>query len=261
MESYRQVITPERATELLGTTEHNRSVMQNWVTTLSRDMVAGRWQLTPQGIILDEDGRLLDGQHRLSAVVRAKVPVEFWVTEGSPSEVFRYLDSGRSRTMYDRLTISGYPDATQLAAISRKVFAWKIGQPWKCKVVATRDELLEIIDNDPSVGEAAKFAHSWKSRPAPASAGFAWWLLTNVDAADGTWFMERLRNGTDLAENSGVWAVWDRLWRQQQPGKYQAPELTVAYMINGWNAQRESRSITRLMFRNPVSNENYPIPH
>lgn len=261
MESYLEEVTPERAKDLLRTNDLNRSLNQNWVTTLARDMTAERWELTPQGIILAEDGSLLDGQHRLSAVVRAGLPVKFWVTKGAPAEIFKHLDTGRSRSMYDRLKISGYADAAQLASIARKVFAWQNGQPWSTKTVPTRDELQDIIDKDPLLADAAKFAHGWKSRPAPATAAFVWWLLMGVDTEDATWFMERLRNGTELAENSGVWAAYDRLWRQAQPGKFQKPQLTVAYIINGWNVQRDSRRVSRLMFKNPLSNENYPSPH
>jgi hypothetical protein len=260
MRSYRELITPDMAAELLRGGDHNRSLNQNWVTTLSRDMIAGRWKLTPQGIVLDEDGKLLDGQHRLSAVVRAKVPAEFWVTEGAPFEMFRYLDGGRSRSMYDRLKISGYDDPSQLAAISRKVYAWRSEQPWKMTKHPSRDELQEIIDKDSSLPDAAKFAHGWNSRPNPATAGFAWWLFTNIDAEDGIWFMERLRTGADLPENSGVWAVRDRLWRQSEQGRFQKTELTLAYVILGWNAYRDNRSVTRLSVRNPLTNENYPKP-
>lgn len=261
MKSYLEEITPDRAATLLRVNEFNRSLNQNWVATLSRDMAAGRWQVTPQGIILDDDGHLLDGQHRLSAVVRAGVPVKFWITEGAATEVFKHLDAGRSRSMNDRLKISGYADPSQLAAISRKVFGWNSGQPWSYNTTPTREELQEIIDKDPLLGDAAKFAHGWKSRPAPAVAGFMWWLLVSIDAEEGNWFMERLRNGTELAENSGVWAVYDRLWRQAQPGKFQKPQLTIAYMINGWNHQRDGKSVQRLYFKNPLSNENYPRPH
>lgn len=261
MESYLAEITPDRAAELLKDRDFNRSLNQNWVTTLSRDMKSGRWELTPQGIILAEDGRLLDGQHRMSAVVRAGIPVKFWVTEGAPIEIFKHLDTGRPRSMYDRLKISGYADPSQLAAISRKVFGWQNSQPWSSRTVPTREELQGVIDSDPLLADAARFAHGWRSRPAPATAGFVWWLFMRVDAEDANWFMERLRNGTELAENSGVWAAYDRLWRQATPGKFQKPELTVAYIISGWNAQRDGRKVQRLMFRNPLSNENYPIPH
>lgn len=260
MKSYLQEIDPEKAKDLLRTTKLNRSLNQNWVTTLSRDMRSGHWQPTPQGLVLDEQGNLLDGQHRLSAVVRADMPVTFWVTEGAPADMFKHLDGGRSRSMSDRLKISGYSDASQLAAIARKVYAWRIGQPWSYNITPTREELQEVIDKEPLLADAAKFAHGWRSRPAPATAAFAWWLFANVDAEDGTWFMDRLSNGTELTENSGVWAVYDRLWRQAPPGKFQKPQLTLAFMINGWNAQRDGREVRRLMFRNPLSNENYPVP-
>jgi hypothetical protein len=263
MESYLEEITPDKAKELLRTVKDNRSLVQNYVTVLARDMSAERWYASPQGLVLDDQGNVLDGQHRLSAVVRAGVPVKFWVTRGVPRNAFKYLDAGRSRSMADRLRISGYADSTQLAAITRKVFAWEKGQPWSYTTVASRDDLQETIDKNPLLLEAAKFAHAWRSpsRLAPATAAFAWWLFMGMAEEEASWFMERLRTGTELPVDSGVWAVHDRLSRDPERGKYMKPQLTVAYMITGWNAQRDGRPVKRLMFRNPLTNDNYPVPH
>jgi hypothetical protein len=103
-----------RAGELLGSQDaalrgvqgpyrHQRSLSALRVSEYSREMLAGRWRLTHQGIALDPQGRLLDGQHRLRAVLEADlsqsgIVVPMMVTVGVPRDTFAVMDSGRPRS-------------------------------------------------------------------------------------------------------------------------------------------------------------------
>jgi hypothetical protein len=72
----------------------------------------GGWTLTHQGIAFDENGELVDGQHRLNAVIEANVPVEMNVTTNvhrQPGEAFT-IDMGRKRTYANVATMSGVDD-------------------------------------------------------------------------------------------------------------------------------------------------------
>jgi hypothetical protein len=46
------------------------------VRDFAEAMRRGDWRLTHQGIAFDASGALVDGQHRLAAIVEADVPVE-----------------------------------------------------------------------------------------------------------------------------------------------------------------------------------------
>lgn len=65
--------------------ERNRTVSWPRVKTISRDMKAGAWKLTHQAICFGGDGKLIDGQHRLYAVVDADVTVPMLVVRSSLS--------------------------------------------------------------------------------------------------------------------------------------------------------------------------------
>lgn len=80
-----ELITPAYATEVLETKNpRNRTVSEQTVNIYATDMKKGRWTLTHQGIAFDTDGNLIDGQHRLWAVVFAETPVEMLVTREIP---------------------------------------------------------------------------------------------------------------------------------------------------------------------------------
>lgn len=60
-------ITPDLATQYLSHNAKHRDINEKKVAKLASDMDAQNWQLNGKVIIFDSNGRLLNGQHRLSA--------------------------------------------------------------------------------------------------------------------------------------------------------------------------------------------------
>jgi hypothetical protein len=261
MHSYLLEITPDKAGKMYRTVKNDRPLSEKYAQTLAKDMANDRWVLTPQGLVLDEQGDVLDGQHRLRAVVISGRTVAFWVTDGVPREVFAALDSGRPRTMANLLSIDREENYVQLAAIARRVCRWHTGQAWTVVSVPTKAELREVIDTDPLVRKAARFAHRWRARPAPNTAGFGWWLFKQVDDEDATWFMERLRDGAELADGNPVLTLRNWLNKPGIHGQFIRQEAVVGQMIVCWNHWRRSEPHGKLAPpRNPWSNDNFPRP-
>ena len=100
-------VDPPQAFRWLEGNTHNRPVNQLHVERLARDMVADRWRLTHQGIAFDNTGLLIDGQHRLWAIIQANVTVKLRVFFNEPTENRHVLDTGERRTNLDVLNITG----------------------------------------------------------------------------------------------------------------------------------------------------------
>jgi hydrogenase maturation factor len=117
-----RTITPEVATRLLETNTVNRVLRQWKIDQYARDMKAGKWKLTHQGMALSTEGNILDGQHRLWAVVESGVTIECMVTTGFEREIAAYIDSGLGRTMADHLRIGFGVHAGNMAiAVARRI--------------------------------------------------------------------------------------------------------------------------------------------
>lgn len=101
-----EVITPDRAKEILRTNTHNRKLKPYLVTRYAKTMRDGQWTTSHQGIAFDEDGNLVDGQHRMEAVVLADVAVPFLVTYGIQKRAVRDIDTGSNRTIADGLLLA-----------------------------------------------------------------------------------------------------------------------------------------------------------
>lgn len=99
------LVTPEMANEWLSRNEVNRKLRPGFVEFLASEIKRGNFQLTHQGIAFDEHNRLIDGQHRLYAIIQANQAVEMMVTLDVPSYKFNILDIGITRTASDILRI------------------------------------------------------------------------------------------------------------------------------------------------------------
>ena len=101
-----ETITPAIAKAYLLSNNNNRPLRQNHIRLLASDIKNGDWQITHQGIAFDSTGRLIDGQHRLHAIIQAGVAIQILVTRGCSSSSFSILDRGANRTPSD---IIGWP--------------------------------------------------------------------------------------------------------------------------------------------------------
>lgn len=106
---------------MLKCNTRNLPVRQSHVDYLASEMAAGRWHLTHQGIAFDSDV-LVDGQHRLLAVVQSGVTIQAWVFGDVPLAVQCLVDKGRVRSIADELFhFEGVTNAKLKASACRAV--------------------------------------------------------------------------------------------------------------------------------------------
>jgi len=98
-------IGPVEATVLLQHTGGNRTIRQYTVDQYVRDIRAKHWPVTHQGMALTKSGRLIDGHHRLKAVVACEESIRCLVTFGLEEAALGAVDSGALRSVVDRLVI------------------------------------------------------------------------------------------------------------------------------------------------------------
>ena len=68
-------LTPELATKLLARNTHNRTISSSRIRQYAADMAAGNWAFNGEAIKVSEGGQILDGQHRLRAVIESDVTI------------------------------------------------------------------------------------------------------------------------------------------------------------------------------------------
>lgn len=76
------VINPSEAEAYLKNNAMHRKIKQKKVDAYMKEMVDGKWRLNGKALIFDSNGRLLNGQHRLSAVVQSGTTLTTLVVRG-----------------------------------------------------------------------------------------------------------------------------------------------------------------------------------
>ena len=107
MEVNKVLITPEYALELLSDNIGNRKVKEQVVARYVKDMLAGCWKEdTGELIKIAQDGTILDGQHRLLAIVKSGVEISLHIATGLSNDIFSVIDTGTLRDANDTLFVN-----------------------------------------------------------------------------------------------------------------------------------------------------------
>ena len=193
-------ITPELASEWLT---HNytgqRKLSQNVVGSYAHDIKNGNWDMDcPDPIMFAEDGTLINGQHRLNAIIRAGVPCYMLVGRGYRKDTFAYLDNGFKRNVGDYLGNNGKLNA----AITNVVFCLAEGEfpittslsglafrGQRHGVKPSRYDLVEYFrGNADSITRYAKMAHRMRQVLKVGSEkafGAFLWMVSNLNTESG----------------------------------------------------------------------------
>lgn len=163
-----ETITPVLAEEYLRHNKKNRQLRKNLVSYYAKQMKDGQWMLNGEGIIFNEEGILVDGQHRLAAVAESGVNVEMLVVRNADKDSFATIDSGLSRKTSDIFFVKGIPNATTISSIISRYFKLTIN--WtlstrvtcrKCSNTCSRQDLLNEYSKDEDFWqEIMRFAKS-----------------------------------------------------------------------------------------------------
>lgn len=287
MKSDWEDIDAATAGRYLATADTKRPRTASTVNTYKRDMLAGAWFETHQGLAFgDKDGQevMLDGGHRMLAVIEADkdqpgITIRFWVTRGMDPGAFEGVDIGRTRST-SNMVQAWYPDTPyykEVGSIARRARTYLSGRPWT-RAQSSKHELHAYIEEHPTLWEAARYAHHWKLPRAtlpPVAAGFVYWIFTHIDAADGVTFMDRVQSGIGLEDQRDpVWVLRDRLlgselgrqhpnflaYRMSARGR--EPEVAVALTVMAWNKWRNGEKIAKLQLPKGslLTDETFPVP-
>lgn len=157
-------IGPEQARQMLERNGRNRTVNTRAVARYANDMREGKWTLNGEPLIFDFNGNLLDGQHRLYAVIEAGISAQFLVVTDTDPDVFDTIDIGNKRTGGDILSIRGYKYSKTLAAILRTTHHYKLQGFHNNRHTAEnntknqrRIDHLELVQKYPTAVQAAEY--------------------------------------------------------------------------------------------------------
>lgn len=264
----RTTITPDQAARLLERNENNRKFSPNAkrFRQLCRALTNGEWQFNGDAIRIDWNGRLIDGQHRLQAVVATGTPIDTILVEGLNPQSQETMDTGKARTVADFLSMRGEKNAAILAAVilRRSVAdattlktAFGIGAS-----VRTVSEQLAYFNDHPELREYAARGQAIRKNVALTGALAATLMVEfdRRDKEDSDYFWARLYDGAGLPDGSPILVLRNTLIRLRDKERGRLPETYLAALtIKAWNKYRRGETIGGLNYRVGGANpEKFP---
>lgn len=128
--SEEMLITPAIAAEFLEHNKCNRQISQSVVDKYADQMLQGKWLVTHQGIAIDENGNLQDGQHRLLAIIKSGVSIKMIVFENTDPEAFGVIDGHLVRNKGHIAHIRGVANASEATTIASAMIAGMTRVTW-----------------------------------------------------------------------------------------------------------------------------------
>jgi len=255
-------ITPEQALNMLSrNTLRQRTLTKSRVNKLAHAIIAGQWKITHQPIAIDPQGNLLDGQHRLSAIVEAGQAVKIHIAWDADPETFGVIDVGGSRTTGNILQIAGYTNVSFLGACARLLLAYdavagttqSLGSASR---LLTQQDILDFLEQT----EEGHYLSSAIIRAGGTAAALGHYGLTTglgvfidlIEVRSG-WpdtaqeFLSRLHDGAELPAGSPILALRRYFigGGVQVTSHSRKAEMTLALLLKCWNdyVNKKERSI------------------
>lgn len=259
-----ELITPEKAREYLGHNLRNRNVRRADVKAYADDMASGNWRYVGDPIKFSKQGRLIDGQHRLIALVDAGVTLKFAVMRGLDLEDQLVLDTGIRRTFGDHLKFLGETNASWYASIIRAVTVWNTEGHVRGRDRVPFSRLEETYEKYPELKDSlsvVRFANE-TVRTGFVAGGLVWWLLHQRDAAECGEFFYLLSTGEGLGKGHPIYALRRILLADVRKGRTRQSlpaQNIAALMIKAWNKWKLGEQIEVLVWRGGGSSpEDFP---
>lgn len=209
------------AEEILGRSAPNRGVMHSRVLSLANEMRQRKWQLNGETIVISDKGTLLDGQHRLFAIIEFGAPVQITIATGAPESAFETIDTGRTRSAGDILGMAGYLNGGLSAAAAGMI--WRLFHNASHREVCMPFMSLEIVKKFPAIDKWAPFvaAQNNKVRSIPGGSFLtALTYLEDIAGKPGTaeGFFAGMSTGAELEEGNPILTLRNRLINLRSTG-------------------------------------------
>lgn len=259
-------ITPDMAEQYLAKNTHNRNPKNSNLKKVVRALENGEWKLNGEAIKIAVDGTILDGQHRLLAIVSTGIPMTTLIIRGLANESQETMDGGSPRSASDVLKLRGEHNSIVLAAVAKKIAtfnAYGLKAATTNHHIVTTAEITSTVDCTPGIRELSMKAKKVASASGLTGslAGLLMYVFEAIDPDDAEFFFDRLATGEMLGQGNPIYEL-RRTLAQLNTQIGQKPQTYIAAIcIKAWNKYRDGENVTLYKFVSGGANpEQFPEP-
>lgn len=261
------LVTVALAEQLLQGNIENRNLNEKIVLRYAEEMNAGNWKNNGESIKIAPSGKLLDGQHRLHAILKSNRAVQMLIVRNVDESVIDTIDVGKRRSFADWLSIRGEKNTAALASainILGNYFTYYSqdnileGKSGKSR---SFPELEKILDQHPDVRYSTTHVCANKNSSrwfTPSILVAAHYLFSRISEVSADKFFDALETGINLEQHSPLLTLRNLGIRWESYKEKPAAFERLAIIIHAWNAYTQGRKIKTLSFK---STDPFPIPN
>lgn len=245
-------VTPDLAKTWLGRNRRNRHASPAIIERYARDMANGAWLFNSQALTFSSTGRLLNGQNRLQACLRAGVPFQTLVIFGLPEDCFIAEDTGKRRSRKDRLDIQDEERTSLLSAAIGWVYRYERGKLGSvASATPSPAEEQDTLKRHPRLRDSVavlsrSIYHAIGMQGMLAALHY---VMVQRDETLADAFFDGLGTGTMIRESDPVYQLRKRLIANRTSTRKLSSVEAPALVIKAWNQTREGREIQQLGWR------------
>lgn len=245
------LVSPTQAQKWINRNTHNRPVKRNLIRQLAGAIERDEWCFNGETIKFDTTGRLIDGQHRLEAIIEADIAVPLIAVFGVHPAAQETIDTGSRRSLGDVLSLRGESNATLLSSALNATFRLMNGTMQRAgSVYPTYQQAIALLDDHPDIRSSLTVGRALGNHlKYPKGLGAALhYLFGTVSEKDAEAFFERLVSGAGLAADDPIFVLRRLLERRAMDGDKLRQEAVAALTIKAWNAWRAGAPVHRLQW-------------
>lgn len=234
-------VTPEWAAEVLARQDPNRSVKRRNLDRIAESLKNGTFKNIGDPIRFSKSGRLLDGQHRIMACVKANVSFDCFLIEGLDDDDFVIIDSGMSRQASDDLHLLGEASSHIYASSLRYIESYYKKGAFVDQRMVDRSRVMELHQEHPEMVRSIGYGRRL-TRILPSSMASALhYILSRIDQDAADEFFTRFKDGVDLGEDHPILTLRNRLIQGRQDKNRKMSDMyQAAIVIQAWNCWRRN---------------------
>lgn len=247
-----RMVTPQEATHLLEARNNiNRPLVKGQSEELAELIRLDKFRFNGDSVRFDWDGNLLDGQHRLWAIVLAGKPCKLLLVFGLDPEVFDTIDIGRRRSAADTIARLGVDrHRMEIASAIQWSIRWRRGdfdRNDKIQKVANTDVKV-FHRNHPDIEAAVEQAYAGRMVMPVGILSALVYEIAKRDAELADRLVKTLVEPAGAASTDPFFQLRDYALHMRYDGK-QKPIATFARAIKAANAAAHNRRIKSLIWR------------
>lgn len=240
-------VTPTLAKSWLNKNPNNRSINDKTVREYTSDMLDGRWKCNGEAIKFDTRGNLIDGQHRLNAIVMSNTAHDMLVVKGLDPQVFDSIDIGRMRSTANVMEVRNIPHFNRVASALAVVVMYDKGIGARVRDRIKPNQSLELLDAYSDLPEAIDEIGT--ARPVLLGRSLfdgLYYIFRRFDQQLALEYMQAIRDGIGIESLKAWRQLRERLIRNYTSMNKLDEVQVAALIIKGWNIARQGRDSSKL---------------